>query len=148
MLILCFCIGCASYTKTVRVKKGDTLYSISKKHDVPMRDVINENGLRAPYTLRVGQTLTIPYGKVHTVKKGETLYSISKQYDMSVASLAKNNSISHPYTLQVGQKLKVSGGIGFASGSAVKSTSVKKTAANTKSTASTSTKSRATAQTK
>ena len=42
ILTLIFLGACSG----VRVKKGDTLYSISKRHDVPMRAIIEENNLK------------------------------------------------------------------------------------------------------
>ena len=38
---------------SVTVQKGDTLYSISKRYNVPMREMIEVNGLRPPYTLSI-----------------------------------------------------------------------------------------------
>lgn len=98
--------------KTVRVKKGDTLYAISRKHGVPVRSLISVNGLRAPYALAVGQKLRLPGAMTHTVRKGETGYSISRKYGVTVSSLMRSNGIKPPYTLAVGQKLSLPGGAG------------------------------------
>ena len=92
----------------VRVKKGDTLYSISKRHDVPMRAIIEENNLKPPYTLSIGQYLTLPREKTYRVRSGDTLYSIATRNGMTVSSLAKINNISAPYTIHRGQVLKIS----------------------------------------
>lgn len=89
------------------VHKGDTLYSLSRKNNLSMRDVIIENGLSPPYTLEVGQRLRIPRPKTHLVQKGDTLYNISKRYGMSVSSLSKLNRIKPPYTLDIGQELLI-----------------------------------------
>lgn len=124
--------GCSitQFERDVIVRKGDTLYSLSKKYDVPMRDVINANNLRAPYTLKAGQRLILPFTKTHTVRSSETLYSISRKYGMSVQALARQNNLKSPYTLHVGQKLKVSSAstknISRSSQSATKKTASKK----------------------
>lgn len=114
------------------VHKGDTLYSLAKKNNIPMRDLIKENHLKAPYNLYVGQKLRIPSLQTHTVQKGETLYSISRKYDMSVSALSRMNALQEPYTLHVGQVLKVnnesSGKTTVATGSPSKNTSSKKSA--------------------
>ncbi len=89
----------------VTVQKGDTLYSLAKKNNVPIRDFIISNQLKSPYIIHVGQKLRIPKAPVHTVQKGETLYSISRRYNVSLNSLAKINDISSPTSLQTGQKL-------------------------------------------
>lgn len=59
-ILLLWLTGCASLfgtPETVTVEKGDTLYSISKRYDMPLRDLIDANGLKPPYTLKVGQVL-------------------------------------------------------------------------------------------
>lgn len=90
------------------VHKGDTLYSLAKKNNIPMQDLIEENHLKSPYTLVVGQKLLIPKSETHTVQKGETLYSISRKHKMSVSALSRLNHLKEPYTISVGQVLKVS----------------------------------------
>lgn len=95
-----------NYTpNSVIVQKGDTLYSLSRKYEVPLRSLIEENNLSAPYTLNVGQNLRLPVRQTHTVAKGDTLYSISKKYDVDITSLSKLNDLDAPYTLNVGQVL-------------------------------------------
>ncbi len=89
------------------VHKGDTLYSLAKKNNISLRDLIEVNHLTSPYTLAVGQKLRIPKTQTHTVQKGETLYSISRKYNMSVSALSRLNHLSAPYTISVGQVLQV-----------------------------------------
>ena len=96
--------GCSG----VRVKKGDTLYSISRKHDVPVRALIEENNLKPPYTLSIGQYLYFPRSKTYRVRKSDTLYSIATRHGMTVSSLAKLNNIQPPYIIHQGQLLKIS----------------------------------------
>ncbi|MEM7739579.1 MAG: peptidoglycan DD-metalloendopeptidase family protein [Pseudomonadota bacterium] len=45
---------------TYPVQPGDTLYSISRRSGVTVQDLAAANGLVAPYTLSVGQRITIP----------------------------------------------------------------------------------------
>ncbi len=92
---------------SVTVKKGDTLYSISRRYQVPLRSIISLNNIPAPYTLYVGQQLRLPGAKVHEVKKGDTLYSISRKYGVDLSQLSKHNNISSPFSLSVGQKLSI-----------------------------------------
>ncbi len=89
----------------VVVQKGDTLYSLSRKYQVPLRSLIEENSLSAPYTLNVGQNLRLPVRRTHTVAKGETLYSISKKYNVDMASLSGLNDLQEPYAINIGQVL-------------------------------------------
>jgi murein DD-endopeptidase MepM/ murein hydrolase activator NlpD len=92
------------------VRKGETLYAISRRYDIPVRDLVSTNRLRAPYTLAVGQRLKVPSGQVHVVAKGETGYSISRRYGVTVSALMQENGVRPPYTLAVGQKLRLPGG--------------------------------------
>ena len=94
---------------SVSVRKGDTLYSISRRYNVPLKDLIEANNLRPPYKLNVGQTLRLPAAQYHIVKKGDTLYSIAREHNVDVASLTRKNNLQAPYTLYVGQKLALSG---------------------------------------
>ena len=121
ILLLFLCCTMAA-CNVVRVSKGDTLYSIAKRKNVPMRAIIERNNLKPPYTLKIGQRLVIPKTEYYRVHKGDTLYSIAKRHNMSVSSLARLNNISAPYTISVGQRLKVSDW-----GSDTTSTSQKKT---------------------
>ena len=92
---------------TVRVAKGDTLYSISRSYGIPLKDLIEANRLKAPYTLYVGQTLRLPTKQYHIVQRGESLYSISRDYNVDITTLSKINNLSTPYALHVGQKLQL-----------------------------------------
>lgn len=93
--------------KNVEVQKGDTLYSLSKKYKVPLRGIIEENNLSAPYSLNVGQVLKFPTQKTYVVAKGDTLYSISKKHNVDVVTLSKLNDLETPYSLNIGQILEV-----------------------------------------
>ncbi|MDO4524639.1 MAG: LysM peptidoglycan-binding domain-containing protein [Bacteroidales bacterium] len=89
------------------VKKGETLYSISKQHNVAADEIVKLNP-DAKEGVKIGQILIIPptYAntsapventtkkselKTHIVKKGETVYSISKQYGISQDALVSRN---------------------------------------------------------
>ena len=102
ILLIIFVSGC---TQTVRVRKGDTLYSISRKYNVPVRGLIQENQIPSPYIIKIGQRLKIPTQKTYTVRKGDTLYSIARKYNLSVNQVARQNKLQPPYTLKPGQKL-------------------------------------------
>ena len=98
----------------IAVAKGDTLYSISRRYDVPLRDLITVNSLTPPYTLAVGQLLKIPSARYHIVSKGDTLYNVSKRYNVDITTLSRLNNIEAPYTLSIGQKLMLPGTTGTA----------------------------------
>ncbi len=93
----------------VIVGEGDTVYALSRRHRVSARDIIEANGLRAPYHLTVGQRIVLPRGTVHTVRSGETLYAISRTYDANVYEIARANGIGPPYTIFADQKIRIPG---------------------------------------
>ncbi len=93
--------------RQITVGAGDTLYSISKKNNITLRDLIKENNLAPPYILKNGSRLTIPTPDYHQVKIGDTLYSISRQYNMQLNQIIEINSLQAPYGIKVGEQIKV-----------------------------------------
>lgn len=95
----------------VNVQKGDTLYSIARKYDIPLRELIETNHLKPPYNLYVGQGLRLPNARYHVVQKGDTVYNISKRYNLDMNSLSKANNLDEPYGLYIGQRLVLPGSV-------------------------------------
>lgn len=93
------------------VKKGDTLYSISRKLNISVDTLKSLNKLNSN-NIYVGQQLILvkPENQVeydiYTVKKGDSLWSISQKYNITVNELIKLNNLNNT-TLQINQTLKV-----------------------------------------
>lgn len=96
------------------VKKGDTLYSISKKYGVSIKELKRLNNLRSS-KIKIGQKIKIKVYKnqseekkfiLYKVKEGETLYVISLKYNIPIESLKKINNIKDN-VIFVGQKIKI-----------------------------------------
>ena len=105
------------------VKKGDTLYSISKMFNIALDIIMQDNSL-INQQLYVGQNLKIRKGdsfevlecfgedmivnnsEDYIVKKGDSLYSIGKKFGISVSDLIKENNLDSS-VLKVGQILKI-----------------------------------------
>ena len=85
----------------------DTLYSISRRFQIPLRSLIEANGLNPPYNLRVGQKVTLPRTRTYTVQKGDTVYGISRRNGVDMSELMRLNGIEPPYTISVGQALRM-----------------------------------------
>lgn len=100
----------------VTVGRGDTVYSIARRHRLSPRDIIDANALRPPYELRVGQKLALPKGRVHTVRGGEYLALIGKRYGVDGFSIARINGIRAPYTIFPGQRLRIPRSAGAGTG--------------------------------
>lgn len=97
--------------KAITVRKGDTIYALSRRHDVTVRAIIGINSLKPPYLLYPGQRLKSPAMGSHVVRKGDTVYSLSRKYRMDMTSFTRLNSMKRPYILSIGQKLKVPAGV-------------------------------------
>src|SRR5690606_16552769 len=84
--------------EVVVVRKGDTVYSIARRHNVAVRDVIAVNQLEAPYAIAVGQHVLVPTVRVHVVASGDTIFSIAQRYRVDQSELTRLNDIRTPYT--------------------------------------------------
>ncbi len=93
----------------IRVRKGDSVYLIARRHGVAMRDIIERNGLTAPYHLREGQMLVLPAPREHVVEAGDSLWLISQRYDVPIAALVRANGLKEPYTIYRGTTLRIPG---------------------------------------
>lgn len=89
----------------VVVGKGDTVYALSKRHRVPMRAIIEANGLEAPFVLHIGQRIVLPRAKTHKIVRGDTLFGIANTYDVNAFELARLNGLKKPYVIHVGNAL-------------------------------------------
>ena len=99
------------------VKKGDTLYSIAKKYNTSVSEILKLNYMTDP-SLTIGQVLRIPemYTKEedmylpqyisYIVQKNDTLYSIAKKFNLDIEALKKDNSLTSTNILP-GQILKI-----------------------------------------
>ena len=91
----------------VTVQPGETLYAVSRRASVPVRNLIEANRLEPPYDLPAGRRLAVPAVQQHTVAPGETLYSISRLYGVDTSTLARSNQLAPPYAVSVGQVLSL-----------------------------------------
>jgi LysM repeat protein len=119
------------------VQAGETLYGIAIQYGNDFREMAEWNGIAPPYSLNIGQKLTIvkPVGwqpkpkesepvvaevpeknipdtpsadrDYHIVQAGDTLSALARHYSCTVANLSAWNGLEPPYGLSVGQKLRV-----------------------------------------
>ena len=106
------------------VKKGDTIYSIAKKFNISVDQLMKDNALSSP-SIRVGMNLkirtnleveecfgeeyqgSIPSNTInYIVKKGDSLYNIARRYNTSVSDIIRINNLSNS-NLSIGQVLKI-----------------------------------------
>ncbi len=103
--------GTASGEDIVHVlRRGETLYGISRKYNVPVEAIMNFNNIANPDKLAAGQKLLIP--GVYTVQKGDTLYGIARKLGVPVSELTRANKLSDSSTIKAGDTLYIPGGPG------------------------------------
>ncbi len=109
-----------------RVKTGDTLWSISRKHKVSYRSLAKWNGLAPRDTLRSGQKLIIwtkggglsrakfsPHASQlvtqkirYRVRRGDSLARISQKFKVNISDIKRwNNAVAKKKYLQPGQRI-------------------------------------------
>ncbi len=122
----------------IEVQPGDTLYGLSKRHQVPVSELMTVNGLSSP-NLKPGQKLSLPaagaaysvpvvkpaqtaaamppppadmlakYASTYTVKPGESLYSIARIYKVPFTELQQVNAVADARKVKPGTVIKVPG---------------------------------------
>ena len=107
------------------MQKGETLYSLSRRYDIPVDELMSVNGIIKPESVREGTQLIIPSQKnlqnsgnesyttlynirEYEVVKGDTYYGIAKKQGMTVPELLALNGLTVSDVLLPGQVLRVS----------------------------------------
>ncbi len=99
----------AEKTIVYRVRRGDTLGAIAKRHGVGVSQLRKWNNLSTS-VIRVGQRLSIHGGSaapaIYTVRRGDNLTEIAKKHGVTIRDLKRWNSLKST-RIHPGQKLKV-----------------------------------------
>jgi peptidoglycan DL-endopeptidase LytE len=90
------------------VKKGETLYSLSRKYSISISELKELNNIKTK-KLKPGQQLIVKRSgpvntKAYTVKKGDNIFQIAKKYAVDVDELREINSLETDI-LKPGQKI-------------------------------------------
>ncbi|MFP5429765.1 MAG: LysM peptidoglycan-binding domain-containing protein [Gammaproteobacteria bacterium] len=116
-------IASGKATSRYKVRRGDTLSTIARRHGLTTAQLARMNGFSAKRKLKPGQVLAVT-GKAttnrtagrsktkastrrisHEVRKGDTLFSIGKRYNVSVKQIRNWNNASK--SLRPGQDLVI-----------------------------------------
>lgn len=91
------------------VRPGDSVYSISRTFGVDAQRIINDNQIKNPELLVIGQALVIAVDSVkYTVSQGDTLRAISLRYQVPIqAILNANPTITSQSLIYAGQVITI-----------------------------------------
>lgn len=110
-LIIAGASSTPTFAAEVKVQKGDSLWKVSKTHNVSINDLKKENNLKSNIVFP-GQVLKINEGSSNVSKykvvQGDTLSHIAKKKNVSVANLKSWNKLSSDLIV-TGQVLTIGG---------------------------------------
>lgn len=108
-----------SSTVTYRVAKGDTAYSIARRHGMSLDELQQLNGMKST-RLSSGQILKVAANsnasqssksandsKQYVARRGDTFSSVAKRYNVATNDLLRWNNASRKTTLQPGTLLVI-----------------------------------------
>ena len=97
--------------KEITVKKGDTLWGISQKNDVSLKDLKGWNNLSTDM-IYVGDKLTISSKEKtqeqYKVQKGDSLWKIAQKFNVSISDIKSWNNLNSDIIV-TGSTLSVAG---------------------------------------
>ncbi|ABV62522.1 MULTISPECIES: LysM peptidoglycan-binding and 3D domain-containing protein [Bacillus] len=97
--------------KEITVQKGDTLWGISQKNDVSLKDLKGWNNLSTDM-IYVGDKLTISSKEKtqeqYKVQKGDSLWKIAQKFNVSISDIKSWNNLNSDI-IMVGSTLSVAG---------------------------------------
>ncbi|UPM55564.1 LysM peptidoglycan-binding and 3D domain-containing protein [Gottfriedia acidiceleris] len=94
---------------TVNVKKGDTLWDLSRANNATVENTKMLNGITSDL-IHPGDKLIIAPEKHYEVKKGDTLWDIAQNHDITVSQIQEWNNI-HTDLIQPGLNLVIFEGV-------------------------------------
>ncbi|WP_217589641.1 N-acetylmuramoyl-L-alanine amidase [Lentibacillus saliphilus] len=98
--------------RTYRIKKGDTLWSIARRYNIPLASLLKLNQDIDPYHLQIGQRINLQSSEQvddrhHMIQRGDTLWALAKTYDSSIDKLKQMNPTVDLQHLQIGQRIRI-----------------------------------------
>ncbi|MDT7570414.1 MAG: hypothetical protein QOE05_588 [Actinomycetota bacterium] len=108
----------AGATSNIRVKQGDTLWEIAKRHHTTVAVLRQLNNLPGSGTIYVGELLKVPGAapakprtrvveKGYTVRPGDNLTTIAKRYGVSVRTIQVRNKLPRSGVVVIGRRLAI-----------------------------------------
>ncbi|MDP2816617.1 MAG: LysM domain-containing protein, partial [Rectinemataceae bacterium] len=82
------------------LKKGETLFSLSRVYDIPYEALAAANGITDPTRLKVGDRLVVP--ELYKVENGDSLSVIARAYGITIDAVRKANMMGSQSVIQPG----------------------------------------------
>ena len=118
----------SAHAKQHVVRKGDTVFNISRRYDLSVTELLSMNRLKS-HTLKLGQPLTVARlepvrnsvqeGRSqkavktqtrtirYTAKRGDTLYSIARKFDVDIEDLKTGHGKTKKHAIKVGDVVEI-----------------------------------------
>ncbi|MHB8834652.1 MAG: lytic transglycosylase [Candidatus Methylomirabilia bacterium] len=106
--------------QSYRVRSGDNPWSIARRFNVPLADLLAWNDLDTDTVLKIGQSVALREpaagtatarsargGRTYEVRRGDNLWQISRKFDAPVEELLRLNGFSSGHDLQPGDRLLI-----------------------------------------
>lgn len=89
------------------VSEGETLWTISQRYHMEMRDIAKINRLSPPFYIPPGTRLRLPPPLEYRVRNGDTIYQVSRMFNANQSDIARLNNLAAPYKLEPGAVLRM-----------------------------------------
>lgn len=99
------------------LQEGDTLYSLSKRFDINIEELIKLNSIDDINSLSVGSELIIGIDDIqdssnieletYVVSRGDTLFNISQKFNLPLSIIMQYNNLTADSIISLGQVLKL-----------------------------------------
>ncbi len=96
------------------VKRGETLWHLSRDFRVSINDLRKANGMRPSDPLIAGRWIKIPgreqptgAGRWYTIKRGDTISEIAQEFGVKVRDLMAANNLRNPKRIYPGTRLRI-----------------------------------------
>jgi len=103
----------SSGARIYKVRAGDSLWSIARKHDIHVADLTRWNRMSSRTVIKPGQALLVASPSrtertvYYTVRSGDSLGGIARRYRVRVNDIVAINDLGSPDSLRPGQRLKI-----------------------------------------
>ncbi|MGE5557422.1 MAG: LysM peptidoglycan-binding domain-containing protein [Bacillota bacterium] len=97
------------------IRAGDTFFSLARRFNVSLDDLLEANPGANPERLAIGQVVCIPLAVppvacptgsfTYVIKAGDTLFSLARIYNTTVTSILGLNPGLNPEALLIGQRI-------------------------------------------